>query len=49
MAVKNGCWEAKKDLDFIYDKTKEFKEQNPDYKKWDKDYSEYLNQDIILL
>ena len=48
-AVQEGYWEAKEELDEIYDQTDTFKRDNPGYKKWEGDYLDFENQKIILL
>jgi len=48
-ALQNGYFEAKKNLDDIFDYTTNFKVTYPDYQKWDKDYVEFENQEVILL
>ena len=48
-ALENGYFEAKEKLDDIFDQTEKFKLKHPEYKKWDKSYGEFLNQEIILL
>lgn len=44
-----GFFDAKKKLDHLYDQTVTFKEQNPDYKKWEFDYTQFEEQEILLL
>jgi len=49
LAIEKGYWEAKEELDDIYDQTTIFKQENPDYEKWIGEYSEFENQQILLL
>ena len=39
LAIEKGYWEAKEELDDIYDQTTIFKQENPDYEKWIGPYS----------
>ncbi len=41
--ISSNFFDAKKKLDSLYDQTTKFKENNPNYKKWDKDYADYEN------
>jgi hypothetical protein len=47
--LTSGNLTAKKDLDNIFDDTKEFKKNHPNYKKWEEDYRIFLEKKIILL
>ena len=48
-ALSNGYFEAKEKLDDIFDQTITFKKDHADYEKWDRSYSEFLNQEVLLL
>jgi len=47
--IDQGFFDAKKKLDNLYDQTVVFKQQNPDYKKWEFDYNQFEEQEILLL
>ena len=49
LAISKGYWEAKEELDDIYDQTVNFKSEHPNYEKWIGPYSEFENQPILLL